>query len=173
VPEFGPSPTGIPFGGTQPAISHTMPMPHLSGGQEPGPPPGVGLAAGRKSPWPAVLAGTTALFLVVSLVLGGFLISTNDKLDAANRTIDTRNATISDNEKKLKALREDLDTANDELERKQGENEDLADEKETIAKCLGLLVEFLEAAGRNDQATAQQKLAELQTPCQNAQRLID
>jgi uncharacterized protein (DUF3084 family) len=148
-----------------------MPMPHLPGGSQSGPPLTSPAPAG-KSPWPAVLAGTTALFLVVSLVLGGFLISTNDKLDAANRTVATRDSTISDNEKKLKALREDLDTANDELERKQGENEDLTDEKETIAKCLSLLFEFLEAAGRNDEATAQQKLSALRVPCQNAQRLI-
>jgi uncharacterized protein (DUF3084 family) len=150
-----------------------MAMPQLPGGPQSTVPPAAGPTAGRKSPWPAVLAGTTALFLVVSLVLGGFLISTNDKLDAAHRTIANRDTTISDNEKKLKALREDLDAANDELDRKQGENEDLTDEKETIAKCLGLLFEFLEAAGRNDEATAQQKLTELRVPCQNAQRLIN
>jgi outer membrane murein-binding lipoprotein Lpp len=148
-------------------------MPQLPGGPPSAPPYGSGPAPVGKSPWPAVLAGTTALFLVVALVLGGFLISTNDKLDAANTTIAKRDATISDNEKKLKALRGDLDAAKDDLDRKEGENEDLADEKETISKCLSLLFEFLEAAGRDDDATAQTKLTELRVPCQNAQRLIN
>jgi len=150
-----------------------MPMPQPASAPPALPPHGAGPVPAGKSPWPAVLAGTTALFLVVALVLGGFLISTNDKLDAANRTIAERDTTISDNEKKLKALRDDLKAAKDDLDRKQGENEDLADEKETISKCLSLLFEFLEAAGRQDDATAQTKLAQLRVPCQNAQRLLN
>lgn len=168
-PGFGP--TGYqPDQPRQPQMSHTMPMSYLPDPRS-APPSGVG-PTHPKSPWTAVLAGTTALFLVVSLVLAGFLVSTTGRLDKANRTIAERDSTISGNEKQLKALRDDLEAANEDLKRTEGENDDLADDKDTIAKCLKLLFEALDAAGRNDQATAQRKATELQVPCRTAQRLI-
>ena len=150
--------------------------------------PGAGAAPpptkkGRER-WVPILAGATALLLVLSGVFAGlWYFQTSDlerKLADREKTIASHEDTIKDNKKEISELKEDLEkaqedlaSAQEELEATEGENEDLASEKEIISECLRLLIEFLDAAGRNDQATAEQKLAELQQPCEEAEQLIN
>lgn len=177
-PDFGATPAMAPGfgatqpGGPQPGGGHTMAMPHLGDPQPPSGPPYAPAPSGR-SPWLYVLAGTTAVFFIIAVGLGAYSISLNGDLDKANKTIATRDDTISGNTKKIKDLADELKAAEDELDNKEDENAGLEDDKETISKCLKLLFEFLDAAGKKDNKTAQRKLKELQTPCNDANRLIN
>src|SRR6266545_2901487 len=156
-PEFGPPPTSGAGGYApgQAAPSHTMPMPQMGDLYGTGPtPPGAAPSSSGRSPWVMILAGTTALFFLVAVVLGGFLINTNNNLDATQKKLDRT-------------------VAADDMKDAEGDNKNLSDDKETISKCLKLLFEFIEAAGKNDKKTAERKLKELDAPCRDAQRLID
>jgi hypothetical protein len=165
-----------------------MPMPALSQPQS-SPPYGVPESAppygaptpppGKKGPWVPVLAATTALFLVMSIVFLGLWITTGSDLDAANatikdqkdtigardKTIKEKNDTITDKDKEIKSLQ-------DNLKRSKKSSKDLADEKEIIAKCLRLVAAWIQASREGDEEKIRKAAKALQKPCEEAEKVM-
>ena len=183
----GQPPAGTPGYGAPQAPSHTMPMPALSqpqssppyGAPESAPPYGAPAAPGKKGPWVPVLAGTTALFLVISIVFLGLWISTGNDLEAANATISDQKDTISDRDKTIadnKTAIDDKDkkisSLQDDLKRSKKSSKDLADEKETIAKCLRLVAAWIQANRSGDQERIAKAAKAAQKPCEEADRVM-
>jgi hypothetical protein len=180
----------IPAAPGQPTMSlpPTSAMP-VSGNPISGPPtsvpPQYGMAqtpppAGpKRSPVVPILAGVAALLLLLAGVMTGLFVARNNALAAANRTIKAREATIADRDKELKQLKTDLeaksaalDKAQQDLRGTQNESDKNKHDKQVVSTCLQLLLDALDAANRNDKATFEKKLNDMNKPCAEAQVIM-
>jgi hypothetical protein len=172
----------------------TMSMPPMSGPPASGPPisgppvsgpPPYGMAQ-PSAPAPAkrgvavpILAAVAVLLLIAAGVMTGLYVNKNNALATANNTIKTRDKTIADREKDLKTTKGDLeaktaalDKAQQDLRGTQNESDKNKHDKQVVSNCLKLLLDALDAADKGDKATFDKKLAEMKTPCAEAQVIM-
>lgn len=174
--------SGPAFGAPAQGPSHTMPMPQMSQPDSAPPfgaPPPAGPPSPKKGPWVPVLAGTTALFLIISVVFLGLWISTGNDLDKANQTISKQKDTISARDKTISDNKETIDDRDDKIKSLQGDlkkskknSKDLADEKATIAKCLRLVAAWIQASREGDEEKTKRAAKALQKPCEEADKVM-
>lgn len=198
---FGQPPSsGAGYGAPPPQFGDTRPLPAgpppgsappFAGGPQPGPggmpmriPP---TPTKSKGPWIPLLAATTALFLVVSLVMSvlyftksGQQNDTATKLAASETTVSERNNQIKDKDGKISALeaelkktKSDLESTKQQLQGTQNKVGTLTEEKAIVSQCLKLVLQYIAAVADRDTAKASSLLNQLNRPCNQANAIIN
>ncbi|GGM74896.1 hypothetical protein ACFFX1_13805 [Dactylosporangium sucinum] len=126
-----------------------------------------------------ILASLLALAVIAAGVFVGLYVDKSGKLDKSEKLAADRQVTIDNTNKDLETTKADLKSKADELAKAQqdlrGTQSDSTEAKrqrDVIGTCLKLLLEASEAANKNDQTTYQNKIQELQKPCNEAQVLL-
>ena len=153
-------------------------MPPHSG--PPGPP--AAQKSGR-GPIVPILAGATALLLVLGLVMTGLFIwktgqqgDTQTKLTASqqkyNKDVTDRDQKIDELQGKYDNAQKDLSATKQQLEGTKSQLNATSDEKAVIAQCLKLVFEYIQAVANQNRSQANTLLSALDAPCRRAQVLI-
>jgi septal ring factor EnvC (AmiA/AmiB activator) len=155
---------------------------HLSGA--PADAAGPGRLRGAAIP---LLAGTSALLLVVTVVLAALLVgsardlrSTRTDLAATQQQADAQRQQLATKDRTIEGLRGDVTAAKDDLAATQqeltGTKNRLGDteaDKKVVSDCLKLILQFFDAAGKGDEATARSVLEQANQPCQAADKVAN
>jgi hypothetical protein len=148
-----------------------------------------------------VLAGVSAVLLVTTLALAALLVTgrgdlgqTRAELAASRQAATAQTAQLRKDEATIAGLRDDVaavrtDLTATERELRQtkaqlGDTKDqLGDtktrlgateaDKQTVSDCLRLILEYFDAAGRGDDARAQELLRQANAPCQAADKIVN
>ncbi|WP_432987171.1 hypothetical protein [Dactylosporangium sp. CA-233914] len=123
-----------------------------------------------------LLASLLALAVIAAGVFVGLYVDKSGKLDKSETLSSQRQASLDQSNKDLEQTRNDLKAKADELTKAeqnlrgtQADSTEAKRQRDVIGTCLRLL---LEAASTNDKTTAQNKLNELQKPCNEAQVIL-
>lgn len=174
-----PYPVSDPgFAGLTPtSASPTAPV--TAGYPTPFPPPVTApIAPAPKRNGATLLLAVLAVVLFLSTVV--FLALYVTKSTSDNHRIANRDKTISTDRSQIDDLRKQLQTTKDQLtdlQQKQtgtqNQLDEITKEKQVISNCLTLLAEAGQAAQAGDKATYNQKSAEADTVCSEAQKYLD
>lgn len=181
APPAGPSsapPAGRP-GGQQPEYSQTQALP--LGQQQYSGPPGTGYPAtpagpapsAARGPWIPLLAGTTAFFLLLTMIMTGLFVATAAQQNETSRKLTSSRSTVSDQREQLEKVTQERDDAKEELAGSENKVGALTDEKEVISQCLTLMFQFIEAAAANNRSQATALADQLREPCNRAQAIVE
>ena len=142
------------------------------GYQTPGPPP-------KKSIAVPILASLLALAIIAAGVFVGLYVDKSGKLDKSEKLAaqrqDSLTATQGDLDKTktdLKAKADELTKAQQELRGVTADSTEAKRQRDVIGTCLKLLLEALDASSKGDKATLQNKLTEMNKPCDEAEVLL-
>ncbi|GAA0722719.1 hypothetical protein Drose_08985 [Dactylosporangium roseum] len=126
-----------------------------------------------------ILASLLALAVIAAGVFVGLYIDKSGKLDKSEKLSAQRQQTLDSTQKDLDTTKSDLQKkANDltkaqqDLRGTQADSTEAKRQRDVIGKCLTLLLQFIEAANKGDQTTMQNKLNELDKPCDEASTLL-
>jgi hypothetical protein len=136
----------------------------------------------RRLPYLPVLAAGTALLLVVAVVLAALLVTATGERDraraeavASRQDADARARELAASRTEATRLRRDLTRARADLaatrEQLTGAQSRLGSteaDKQVISHCLGLILQFFDAAGAGDGEKARQALVDANKPCEAA-----
>ncbi|MFG2055132.1 hypothetical protein ACGFI9_13965 [Micromonospora sp. NPDC048930] len=138
-PGFGPQPMSAPPGSAPPY-----------------PAPSAGAGKGRTALILAVVAG---LLFILGGVMTGLYVTTNGKLEKAEKQVSQRDGTIAANQQEIDKLKADLQSVRDKLADTEqdltgtkNDRDEQARQKKVIASCLDKLTTALRAASRGDKA---------------------
>ncbi len=171
---MNPPMSGPPMSGPPVAYGPVSGPPgYAQGGyQTPGPPP-------KKSVAVPILASLLALAIIAAGVFVGLYVDKSGKLDKseklASQRQDSLTATQGDLDKtktELKSKADDLAKAQQELRGVTADSTEAKRQRDVIGTCLKLLLEALDASSKGDKTTLQNKLNEMDKPCDEAEVLL-
>jgi hypothetical protein len=143
-----------------------------SGYQTPGAPP-------KKSIAVPILASLLALAIIATGVFVGLYVDKSGKLDKSEKLASQRQDSLTSTQGELDKTKADLKSKADELTKAQqdlrGVTADSTESKrqrDVIGTCLKLLLEALDASAKGDKTTLQNKLNEMDKPCDEAEVLV-
>ncbi|GAA3457227.1 ATG16 family protein [Dactylosporangium matsuzakiense] len=126
-----------------------------------------------------LLASLLALAVIAAGVFVGLYIDKSGKLDKSEKQSAQRQAALDQSNKDLEQTRKDLTAKADELTKAQqdlrgtqADSTEAKRQRDVIGTCLKLLVEASDAAGAGDKTTYQNKIAEANKPCNEAEVLL-
>ncbi|WP_089153835.1 hypothetical protein [Micromonospora sp. NBS 11-29] len=141
-------------------------------------PPGAPAGGGRRRTT-LVLALVAGLLLVLGGVMTGLYVTTNGKLDKAERQVSQRDGTISANQRELekvrgelKAVQERLADTEQDLTGTKNDRDEQARQKKVIANCLDKLTTAITAASRGDKAGFEAANKGLDKICDEAENYL-
>jgi hypothetical protein len=151
----------------------SAPPGYAQGGyQTPGPAP-------KKSVAVPILASLLALAVIASGVFVGLYVDKSGKLDKSEKLASQRQDSLTSTQGELDKTKTDLKAKADELTKAQqdlrGVTADSTESKrqrDVIGTCLKLLLEALDASAKGDKTTLQNKLNEMNKPCDEAEVLL-
>ncbi|MFI7073130.1 hypothetical protein [Micromonospora sediminicola] len=166
-PGYGPQPMSGPPG--------TVP-PYAPTGF--GPPAGATAGGGRGRT--ALILGIVAgLLLVLGGVMTGLYVTTNGKLDKAERQVSQRDGTIAANSQEIEKLKGELKTVQErladteqDLTGTKNDRDEQARQKKVIANCLDKLTTAITAASRGDKAGFEAANKGLDKVCDEAENYL-
>jgi hypothetical protein len=142
------------------------------GYQTPGPAP-------RKSVAVPILASLLALAVIAAGVFVGLYIDKSDKLGKSEKLASQRQDSLTSTQGELDKTKTDLKSKADELTKAQQElrgvtadGTEAKRQRDVIGTCLKLLLEALDASSKGDKTTLQNKLNEMDKPCDEAEILL-
>ncbi|NES12925.1 MULTISPECIES: hypothetical protein [Micromonospora] len=131
----------------------------MSGPPGPVPPYGAPAAGAGKGRTTLILAVVAGLLFILGGVMTGLYVSTNGKLDKAEKQVSQQSGTITANQQEIDKLKADLQSVQDKLSDTQqdltgtkNDRDEQARQKKVIASCLDKLTTALRAASRGDKA---------------------
>lgn len=143
-----------------------------SGYQTPGPPP-------KKSIAVPILASLLALAIIAAGVFVGLYVDKSGKLDKSEKLASQRQDSLTATQGELDKTKTDLKAKADELTKAQQElrgvtadGTEAKRQRDVIGTCLKLLLEALDASSKGDKTTLQNKLNEMDKPCDEAEVLL-
>ena len=143
-----------------------------SGYQTPGPAP-------KKSVAVPILASLLALAIIAAGVFVGLYIDKSGKLDKSEKLASQRQDSLTATQGELDKTKTDLKSKADELTKAQQElrgvtadSTEAKRQRDVIGTCLKLLLEALDASSKGDKTTLQNKLNEMNKPCDEAEVLL-
>jgi hypothetical protein len=139
-----------------------------TGSYQGGPPP----ARPSRGPWIPVLAGICALLLVVSLAVTGLLIAKSNDLSESRATAASQREQLREKDGKIATVEDERDKAKQDLDGSKDEVGSLTADKATIAQCLKLMFQMLEAAAAGNRAQVNALAKQLDAPCTRAEALV-
>ncbi|MFG1925744.1 hypothetical protein [Cryptosporangium sp. NPDC048952] len=176
-PGYAPAPPGGYATGPIPAVGG-YPTAPLPGSTEVGP-SAYGRPPGGRNRWVVILAAATAVLLVVGLTMTGLFIAKNGeqndtqaKLTAAEGTLKERDAKVATLEKDLTDTKTKLTNTEQQLSGTKDSLGTANADKQTIAQCLKLVIQALDAIGKKDKAKTDSLIAQLDAPCTKAEKLL-
>ncbi|WP_432836509.1 hypothetical protein [Dactylosporangium sp. CA-092794] len=126
-----------------------------------------------------LLASLLALAVIAAGVFVGLYVDKSSKLDSSEKTSQQRQAALDQTNKDLDQTKTDLKAKADELTKAQqdlrgtqADSTEAKRQRDVIGNCLKLLLEALDASANGDKTTTQNKLNELEKPCNEAQTLL-
>ena len=113
--------------------------------------------------------------MILAGVFIGLYFDKSSKLDAANKisaarlnSLNTTKADLDKTKKDLESKQDELDQAEQDLRGSKNAGDQATKERDTIASCLKLLTEALAAANAGNKTLMNQKITEMQAPCNQA-----
>ncbi|WP_327005628.1 hypothetical protein OHA72_63545 [Dactylosporangium sp. NBC_01737] len=173
-PMSAPPMSGPPMSGPPVAYGPVSGPPgYAQGGyQTPGAPP-------KKSIAVPILASLLALAIIAAGVFVGLYVDKSGKLDKSEKLASQRQDSLTSTQGELDKTKTDLKAKADELTKAQqdlrGVTADSTESKrqrDVIGTCLKLLLEALDASAKGDKTTLQNKLNEMDKPCDEAEVLL-
>jgi septal ring factor EnvC (AmiA/AmiB activator) len=159
-PGFGPQPMSAPPSSVPPYAA-----------------PPSGPRKGRAAT--VILAIVAGLLVILGGVMSGLYVTTNGKLEKAEKQVSQRNGTIAANQQEIDRLKADLQSTRDKLTDTQqdltgtkNDRDEQARQKKVIATCLDKLTTALEAAGRGDKAGFDAASKGLNKVCDEAENYL-
>ncbi|MCW3843814.1 hypothetical protein ONA70_27320, partial [Micromonospora yasonensis] len=138
--------------------------------------PGAGAGKGRAALVLAIVAG---LLLVLGGVMTGLYVTTNGKLDKAEKQVSQRDGTIAANRQEIDKLKADLQSVRDKLADTEqdltgtkNDRDEQARQKKVIATCLDKLTTALQAASRGDKAAFDKASKGMDKVCDEADNYL-
>ncbi|QLQ39998.1 hypothetical protein [Micromonospora robiginosa] len=180
APGYGGQPMSAP-----PAAGGGFGSQPMSG--PPGPPygpdgygaPAPAPAGGGRGRTTLVLALVAGLLFVLGGVMTGLYVTTNGKLDKAERQVSQRDGTIAANQRELEKLRGEMKTIQDRLADTQqdltgtkNDRDEQTRQKKVIASCLDKLTTAIAAASRGDRAAFEAANKGLDKICDEAENYV-
>lgn len=158
-PGFGPQPMSAPPGSVPPYAAPSAPA-----------------GKGRSTLILAIVAG---LLFIAGGVMTGLYVTTNGKLERAEKQVSQRNGTIAANQQEITRLKADLQSIQDKLTDTQqdltgtkNDRDEQARQKKIIATCLDKLTTALGAASRGDKAGFNAASKGLDKVCNEAENYL-
>ncbi|SBT53677.1 hypothetical protein [Micromonospora auratinigra] len=168
-----PQPLSAPPVSTPPVSGPGYPMSAPPG---PVPPYGAPAAGGGKGRATLVLALVAGLLFVLGGVMTGLYVTTNGKLDKAEKQVSRQDGTITANKQEIDKLKADLQSVRDKLSDTEqdltgtkNDRDEQARQKKVIASCLDKLTTALRAASRGDRAAVDAASKGLDKVCNEAE----
>ncbi|MBY8871206.1 hypothetical protein K7640_05015 [Micromonospora sp. PLK6-60] len=119
------------------------------------------------------------LLFVLGGVMTGLYVTTNGKLDRAEKQVSQQEGTIGANQREIDKLKVDLQSLRDKLADTQqdltgtkNDRDEQARQKKIIASCLDKLTTALGAASRGDRATFEAASKGLEKVCNEADNYL-
>ncbi|MFI5834619.1 hypothetical protein ACIA5A_13175 [Micromonospora sp. NPDC051300] len=185
---YGAQPMSAPPGPGAGYGAQPMSAPPVSGpGFGPQPmsgPPGYGApapapAGGGRGRTALVLALVAGLLFVLGGVMTGLYVTTDGKLDKAERQVSQRDGTIAANQRELEKLRGEMKTLQDrladteqDLTGTKNDRDEQTRQKKVIASCLDKLTTAIAAASRGDKAAFEAANKGLDKVCDEAENYL-
>jgi hypothetical protein len=192
------APPTAPMQAGPPMSAPPMSAPPMSGPPMSGPPTAYGPVSGPPVGYPGqpvayppvepprkkgvavpILASLLALAVIAAGVFVGLYVDKNNKLTQSEKLAAQRQDTINSTQSELDTTKADLKTkadaltqAQQDLRGTQADSTEAKRQRDVIGTCLKLLLEASAAANANDRTTMQNKLNELEKPCNEAQVLL-
>ncbi|MFR9774976.1 hypothetical protein ACL02O_02830 [Micromonospora sp. MS34] len=158
-PGFGPQPTSAPPGAV--------------------PPYGVPAGGAGKGRTTLILALVAGLLFILGGVMTGLYVTTNGKLDKAEKQVSQRDGTIAANQQEIDKLKADLQSVRDKLSDTEqdltgtkNDRDEQARQKKVIASCLDKLTSALRAASRGDKAGVDAASKGMDKVCDEAENYL-
>jgi hypothetical protein len=140
--------------------------------------PPVGPAKKRGIAVP-LLSSLLALAVIAAGVFVGLWVDKSNKLTASETksnqrqvALDQSNKDLEQTRTDLKAKADDLTKAQQDLRGTQADSTEAKRQRDVIGNCLKLLLEALDASSKNDKTTMQNKINEMEKPCNEAQVIL-
>ena len=185
APPTAPMQQGIPPMSAPPMSGPPMSGPPIAYGPVSGPPtsgfPGFPIAEPPKKRGVAVplLSSLLALAVIAAGVFVGLWVDKSNKLDASESKSNQRQVSLDQSNKDLDQTRNDLKSKADELTKAQqdlrgtqADSSEAKRQRDVIGNCLKLLLEALDASAAGDKTTTQNKINEMEKPCNEAQVIL-
>jgi len=126
-----------------------------------------------------LLASLLALAVIAAGVFVGLYVDKSGKLDKSKTQSAQRQASLDSANKDLEQTRTDLKAKADELTKAQqdlrgtqADSTEAKRQRDVIGTCLKLLLEALDASSKGDKTTLQNKLNEMDKPCDESEVLL-
>ncbi|MFG2037015.1 hypothetical protein [Dactylosporangium sp. NPDC048998] len=126
-----------------------------------------------------LLAGLLALAVIAAGVFVGLYVDKSSKLtksetQSAQRqaSLDASNKDLDQTRNDLKAKADELTKAQQDLRGTQADSTEAKRQRDVIGTCLKLLLEALDASASGDKTTTQNKIKEMDKPCNEAQGIL-
>ncbi|WP_433216883.1 hypothetical protein ACQP00_08620 [Dactylosporangium sp. CS-047395] len=126
-----------------------------------------------------LLASLLALAVIAAGVFVGLYVDKSSKLDKSENTSAQRQASLDQTNKDLDSTKKDLQAKADELSKSQqdlrgtqADSTEAKRQRDVIGQCLKLLLEALDASAAGDKTTTQNKINEMDKPCNEAQVIL-
>jgi hypothetical protein len=179
MPAYGEPTSGYAYGTEHPMSGPPVSPSPITGAPIVYGPPLPPSQESKRGPIVPILASCLALAVVLAGVFIGLYFDKSSKLDAANKTSAERlngwNTTKTDldkTKKDLEAKQDELDQAEQDLRGTKNDGDQAKKERDTIASCLKLLTEALAAANAGNKTLMNQKITEMQAPCNQAYAIM-
>nr|BFE62562.1 hypothetical protein GCM10020063_070880 [Dactylosporangium thailandense] len=126
-----------------------------------------------------LLASLLALAVIAAGVFVGLYVQKSDKLTKSESQSSQRQASLDQTNKDLDQTKKDLQAKADELTKSQqdlrgtqADSTEAKRQRDVIGQCLKLLLEALDASAAGDKTTMQNKINEMDKPCNEAQTIL-
>jgi hypothetical protein len=181
------APPTAPMQANPPMSGPPMSGPPIAYGPVSGPPgyPGQPMAyppvqpAKKRGVAVPILASLLALAVIAAGVFVGLYVDKSSKLTKSEKLAAQRQSTINSTQSELDTTKADLKSkadaltqAQQDLRGTQADSTEAKRQRDVIGTCLKLLLEALDAANAGDKTTTQNKLNEMDKPCNEAQTLL-
>ncbi|SCG76970.1 hypothetical protein GA0070213_11772 [Micromonospora humi] len=175
-PGYGPPVSGPGYGPQPMSAPPAAGTPYGPAGYGPSADAPAGGGRGRST---VVLALVAGLLLVLGGVMTGLYVTTDGKLDRAERQVSQRDGTISANQREIEKLRGEMKTVQDrladteqDLTGTKNDRDEQARQKKVIASCLDKLTTAIAAASRGDKAAFEAANKGLDKVCDEAENYL-
>ncbi|MFG1676712.1 hypothetical protein [Micromonospora sp. NPDC049282] len=181
-PGYGPQPMSAP-----PVSGPGYGPQPMSGPPGVGPPygpagyggPAGAPAGGGRGRTTLILALVAGLLFVLGGVMTGLYVTTDGKLEKAERQVSQRDGTISANQREIEKLKGEMKTVQDrladteqDLTGTKNDRDEQARQKKVIASCLDKLTTAIAAASRGDKAAFEAANKGLDKVCDEAENYL-
>jgi hypothetical protein len=126
-----------------------------------------------------LLASFLALAVIAAGVFVGLYFDKSSKLNKSEKVSSQRQAALDAANKDLETTKADLKSKADELTKAQqdlrgtqADSTEAKRQRDVIGNCLKLLFEALDASSKNDRTTMQNKINEMEKPCNESRVLL-